>query len=69
MRYEWRCAFRSARHEIPEHPPLSVSVGAAVYPRAGYTREELLAAADRALYEMKRRRTETLVEAEHGRVD
>jgi diguanylate cyclase (GGDEF)-like protein len=33
-----------------EEPPLTVSVGAAVYPRDGRTIEELLRAADRALY-------------------
>jgi diguanylate cyclase (GGDEF)-like protein len=37
-----------------ERPALSVSVGAAVCPRDGETREALLEAADRALYEMKR---------------
>jgi diguanylate cyclase (GGDEF)-like protein len=37
-----------------EQPPISVSVGAAVYPRDGETKEALLGAADRALYEMKR---------------
>jgi GGDEF domain-containing protein len=35
-------------------PPLSVSTGTAIYPRDGATVEELLAAADRALYEKKR---------------
>lgn len=38
-----------------EQPALSVSVGAAVYPRHGETVEKLLAAADRDLYAMKRR--------------
>ncbi len=38
-----------------EQPPLSVSIGAAVYPQDGETIEMLLGAADRALYEMKRR--------------
>ncbi|HTW23133.1 MAG TPA: MASE1 domain-containing protein [Candidatus Baltobacteraceae bacterium] len=37
-----------------EHPPFTVSIGAAVYPTDGGTREALLAAADNALYEMKR---------------
>jgi diguanylate cyclase (GGDEF)-like protein len=36
-----------------EEPPLTVSVGAAVYPRDGRTIEELLHAADSALYEKK----------------
>jgi diguanylate cyclase (GGDEF)-like protein len=39
----------------PEAPHISVSVGAAVYPRDGETKEALLAAADRVLYEVKRR--------------
>jgi diguanylate cyclase (GGDEF)-like protein len=38
-----------------EAPLISVSVGAAVYPLDGDTRDALLGAADRALYEMKRR--------------
>lgn len=37
-----------------ENPPLSVSAGHAVYPVDGATIEELLGAADRVLYEMKR---------------
>ena len=36
-----------------EAPPISVSIGAAVYPLDGETREVLLAAADRALYEVE----------------
>jgi GGDEF domain-containing protein len=36
-----------------EEPLLSVSVGAAVYPKDGATLEDLFQAADRALYEMK----------------
>ncbi len=39
-----------------ENPPLTVSVGVAVYPQDGDTADTLLGAADRALYEMKRRR-------------
>jgi diguanylate cyclase (GGDEF)-like protein len=35
-------------------PPLSVSTGAAIYPQDGATVEELLGAADRALYKQKR---------------
>jgi diguanylate cyclase (GGDEF)-like protein len=37
-----------------EQPPLSVSTGAAIYPQDGSTVEELLGAADRALYKQKR---------------
>ncbi|HYX68242.1 MAG TPA: MASE1 domain-containing protein [Terriglobales bacterium] len=37
-----------------EPPPISVSLGAAVFPHDGDTIESLLAAADRGLYEMKR---------------
>jgi diguanylate cyclase (GGDEF)-like protein len=37
-----------------EQPPLSVSAGAAIYPQDGSTVEELLGAADRALYKQKR---------------
>lgn len=39
-----------------EKPPITVSIGSAVYPHDGETAEALLEAADRALYEMKRRR-------------
>jgi diguanylate cyclase (GGDEF)-like protein len=38
-----------------EEPPISASVGVAVYARDGVTIETLLGTADRALYEMKRR--------------
>jgi GGDEF domain-containing protein len=41
-----------------EEPMLSVSVGAAVFPKDGADIEELLGAADRALYGMKRGRRE-----------
>ena len=37
-----------------EHPPITVSVGSAVFPDDGETIERLLSAADRALYGMKR---------------
>src|SRR5713226_126316 len=37
-----------------ESPPISVAVGSAVFPEDGETVEELLSAADSALYEMKR---------------
>jgi diguanylate cyclase (GGDEF)-like protein len=39
------------------HPSLTVSVGMALYPRDGYTTENLLAAADRALYRNKLRKS------------
>ncbi len=38
-----------------EEPPITVSVGVAVYPKDGTTTERLLGAADRALYRMKGR--------------
>jgi diguanylate cyclase (GGDEF)-like protein len=38
-----------------EHPHVTVSVGAAVFPRDGETIDSLFDAADRALYGMKRR--------------
>jgi diguanylate cyclase (GGDEF)-like protein len=41
--------------EDAESPRISVSIGSAVYPRDGETRDALLEAADRALYEMKRK--------------
>ena len=41
--------------EDAEAPRIAVSVGAAVYPLDGDTRDALLGAADNALYEMKRR--------------
>ncbi|MFZ0979142.1 MAG: diguanylate cyclase, partial [Candidatus Acidiferrales bacterium] len=37
-----------------EHPPFTVSIGAAVYPENGGTRESVLIAADEELYRMKR---------------
>ena len=39
-----------------EQPPLTVSIGVAVFPEDGRSAEELLNKADRALYETKRRR-------------
>lgn len=39
--------------EDSEQPPISVSIGTAVYPRSGETIDLLLEAADRAMYEMK----------------
>src|SRR2546425_12494875 len=36
-----------------EQPPLSVSIGAASYPQDGETIDQLLGAADRALYKVK----------------
>jgi diguanylate cyclase (GGDEF)-like protein len=41
--------------EDRETPPISASIGAAVYPLDGDTRDALLGAADRALYAMKNR--------------
>jgi diguanylate cyclase (GGDEF)-like protein/PAS domain S-box-containing protein len=48
-------ALRVAEHlaQDGEQPPLSFSFGVAVYPRDGKTMDEMLGAADRALYEMK----------------
>ena len=46
---------RERMAEDSEAPPVSVSAGAAVYPLDGDTLDVLLAAADHALYEMKRR--------------
>jgi len=46
--------------EDGEKPALSVSIGAAVFPRDGETRDELLEAADKALYEMKRKTHEEI---------
>jgi diguanylate cyclase (GGDEF)-like protein len=43
-----------------EEPPLSVSTGAAIYPQDGSTVEELLGAADRALYKQKHTRNKEL---------
>jgi GGDEF domain-containing protein len=43
-----------------EVPPLTVSLGVAVYPRNGDTGEALLSWADRVLYEMKSRRSPRL---------
>lgn len=40
--------------EEVEEPPVSVSVGLAMYPRDGQTPEALLGVADRGLYQMKR---------------
>jgi diguanylate cyclase (GGDEF)-like protein len=49
-----------------EEPPISASVGVAVYARNGVTIEHLLATADRALYEMKRRNRQQKYPIEHG---
>ena len=43
-----------------EEPPLSVSVGIAVYPEDGTTIETLFHAADRGLYNMKQRRQQEM---------
>jgi diguanylate cyclase (GGDEF)-like protein len=48
-----------------EQPPISASVGVAVYARDGITIEHLLATADRALYEMKRRNHQQKYPIEH----
>ena len=48
-----------------ERPKLSVSIGAAVYPIHGTTADRLLAAADRALYEMKSKRDKTGKSTKH----
>ena len=44
-------------HTMPDGTiiPLSISVGWACYPTDGYTRQELMAVADRTMYEAKRR--------------
>ena len=49
-----------------EHPPLSVSTGAAVYPEDGETIETLMRAADRALYKRKRRPRQEMPLASRG---
>jgi diguanylate cyclase (GGDEF)-like protein len=41
------------------HPPISVSIGTAVYPQNGETPEQLIVAADRAMYARKRLREHT----------
>jgi diguanylate cyclase (GGDEF)-like protein len=46
---------RERTSQDSEEPPIAVSVGAAVYPIDGESRDALLNAADRALYEMKRK--------------
>lgn len=53
----WQVAHRVEEHlaRDGEAPPVSVSLGVAVYPRDGATPEALLGTADRALYEMKTR--------------
>jgi diguanylate cyclase (GGDEF)-like protein len=53
----WRAARRVSEQLTldGETPPVSVSLGVAVYPRDGATADELLGAADRILYEMKAR--------------
>ncbi|MEX0691329.1 MAG: GGDEF domain-containing protein [Gemmatimonadales bacterium] len=51
-----RVAERFRREE--EQPPISASMGVAVYPRDGETVEALIGRADGVLYEAKRRRQE-----------
>jgi diguanylate cyclase (GGDEF)-like protein len=48
-------AMRAGVAEDPERPPLSVSVGLALYPLDGTRVEELLRVADRLLYDAKAR--------------
>jgi diguanylate cyclase (GGDEF)-like protein len=67
----FRVALRISQRlaEDRESPPLSVSIGVAVYPGDGETIEKLLDAADRTLYESKRRAQESrlLARGAHGR--
>jgi diguanylate cyclase (GGDEF)-like protein len=53
----WKVSERVAAHLAGdgEMPPVSVSVGVALYPRDGESADALLGAADRLLYEMKAR--------------
>ncbi|MFZ0820664.1 MAG: GGDEF domain-containing protein [Candidatus Acidiferrales bacterium] len=46
---------RARLKEDPTEPRLSVSIGVAAFPKSGVTVEQLLDAADKALYEMKAR--------------
>lgn len=57
VREAWRIAERIRTHLSGdgESPPITVSVGIAVFPEDGETIERLLSAADGALYDMKRR--------------
>jgi predicted signal transduction protein with EAL and GGDEF domain len=41
-----------------EHPPLTASMGVAVFPLDGQSAETLIGTADRILYDMKRARLE-----------
>jgi diguanylate cyclase (GGDEF)-like protein len=50
-----------------EVPPISASVGIAVFPEDGETIETLLSRADRSLYYMKRQLHESLRELRPGR--
>lgn len=51
----WQVAHRIRNRlaQDPEGPPITASIGVAVYPRDGKTVEELVGRADRLLYEMK----------------
>jgi diguanylate cyclase (GGDEF)-like protein len=53
----WKVADRVCQHlsRDNETPPVSVSIGVAVYPRDGESADALLGAADRLLYHMKAR--------------
>jgi len=44
----------------PEHPPLSVSIGLAVYPQNGLTGQDLLESADQSLYKNKKSSRRTI---------
>jgi diguanylate cyclase (GGDEF)-like protein len=48
---------QAAKAGIPGGPPISIAVGAAVYPVDGLTYEQLIAAADARMYRQKRGRT------------
>jgi len=47
-----------------EAPPVRVSVGVATYPMHGESAEDLLEAADKLLYQMKRRNREIAAAAQ-----
>ncbi len=63
----WGVVNRISQHLASdrESPPISVSVGIAVYPNDGDTIELLLAAADRQLYKMKAMRRSTVLQGAH----
>jgi diguanylate cyclase (GGDEF)-like protein len=49
-----------------ESPPISASVGCAIFPRDGPTIEDLIGAADRAMYQVKRLRTNEWSATDHA---